>query len=264
MSSGPVTADDLDVERVGSGPAVVLVHGSIVDARRTWRQQRELAKHWTLCIPNRPGFAASRPLARGDFELEAPLIAELLGDGAHLVGHSYGAVIALLAAARRPQAVRSLIVSEPGLLRIAAGEPAVDAMIEQGERLYALGGTIPPSQFLRSFRAGVHSAHQTPEELPDWLERGAEHAARERPPWEAAVPLDVLADAPFPKLVISGGHSEAFEAVCDALAARIGADREIVAGRGHTIPTVGDAYNSRVHEFLTRAESSARRRDGDV
>jgi pimeloyl-ACP methyl ester carboxylesterase len=44
------------------------------------------------------GFAASPPLARGDFEAEAPLIAELLGDGAHLVGHSYGAVIALLAA----------------------------------------------------------------------------------------------------------------------------------------------------------------------
>jgi hypothetical protein len=33
------------------------------------------------------------------FDLEAPLIADLLGSGAHLVGHSSGAVIALL---RRP------------------------------------------------------------------------------------------------------------------------------------------------------------------
>ena len=84
MSSGRVRAEDLDVERVGTGPTVLLVHGSIVDASRTWRQHRELAQHWTLCIPNRPGFAAIRPLARGDFELEAPLIAELLGDGEHL------------------------------------------------------------------------------------------------------------------------------------------------------------------------------------
>ena len=63
--------------------------------------------------------------------------------------------------------------------------------------------------------------------------------------------------------MISGGHSTAFEAVCDALADRIGAEREIVAGRGHAIPAVGGAYNSRVHEFLKRAEVSARERDGD-
>src|ERR1700694_6042268 len=136
MSSGVVTSADLDVERVGSGPLVVLVHGSIVDARRTWRHQHELAEHWTLCMPNRPGVAASPPLPPGDFALEAPLIAELLGSRAHLIGHSYGGVIALLAAAARPLSVRSLIVSEPGLLRIAAGDPEVDAMIEGGDQLY--------------------------------------------------------------------------------------------------------------------------------
>ena len=70
---------------------------------RTWRAQRALAARWTLVLPHRPGFGASPPLARGDFEAEAPLIAELLGDGAHLVGHSYGAVIALYAAALRPK-----------------------------------------------------------------------------------------------------------------------------------------------------------------
>ena len=127
-SSNPVTVADLEVERVGRGPAVVFVHGSIVGADRTWRRQRELAANWELCFANRPGFGASRPLPRGDFELEAPLFAELLGDGAHLVGHSYGAVIALLAAARRPEATRSLVVSEPGLLRLAAG-PEADAMV---------------------------------------------------------------------------------------------------------------------------------------
>jgi pimeloyl-ACP methyl ester carboxylesterase len=258
MSADRLTVADLDIERVGAGPTVVLAHGSIVDARRTWRKQRELARHWALCLPNRPGFAASRPLARGDFELEAPLIAELLGDGAHLVGHSYGAVIALLAAAIRPQAVRSLIVSEPGLLRLAAGDPAADAMIEGGDRLYAIGDTIAPGDFLRLFRAGVHSSHATPEELPDWLERGARHAARERPAWEAEVDLDLIGAAPFPKLVISGGHSPVFEAVCDRLAQRIAADRAIISGRGHTIPAVGEAYNRRVHGFLSRAESSAR------
>lgn len=250
-------AIDLDVERLGSGPPLVLVHGSIVDAQRTWRYQRDLAEHWSLFIPNRPGFGASPPLERGDFELEAPLIAELLGGGAHLVGHSYGGVIALLAAGLRPSAVHSLIVSEPGVLRVAAGDPVVDAMIEHGNHLYDAGPTMPPADFLRAFRAGVHSAHETPDELPESLEHGARLAAHERPPWDAEVPFELLADAPFPKLVISGGHSPVFEVVCDRLADRIGAERAIITGRGHTIPTTGDAYNELVDEFLTRACAAA-------
>jgi pimeloyl-ACP methyl ester carboxylesterase len=248
-----LTAADLDVERLGHGPPVMLVHGSIVDAGRTWRAQRELADRWTLVIPNRPGFAGSPPLARGDFDEEAPLIAELLGDGTHLIGHSYGAVIALLAAGLRPHAVRSLIVSEPGLFRVAAGDPEIDAMIERGEEMYRAGPTVPPAEFLRWFRAGVHSAHETPDVLPESLERGASMAAHERPPWHASPPLDELAAAPFPKLVISGGHSPVFEKVCDVLAERIGAERRILTGRQHTIPTLGEPYNACVEEFMRRA-----------
>jgi pimeloyl-ACP methyl ester carboxylesterase len=79
MSSGAtLTVADLDVERVGSGPPVVLVHGSTVDARRTWRHQLALAERWTLCVPNRPGFGSTPPLARGDFALEAPLVEAFL------------------------------------------------------------------------------------------------------------------------------------------------------------------------------------------
>jgi pimeloyl-ACP methyl ester carboxylesterase len=249
-------AGELDVERIGSGPKVVLVHGSVVDGQRTWSHQRELAERWTLWIANRPGFGDSPALPRGDFDAEAPLFAALLGDGAHLVGHSFGGVVALLAAALKPQAVHSLTVSEPGLLRIAAGDPSLDALIERGEELYAAAPTLPPQQFLRMFRAGLHSAHVTPDELPDWLENGARLLARERPPWHAEVPFDQLAAAPFPKLVISGGHAREWELVCDTLAERIGAERAVIEGRMHTIPSVGAAYNDRVEEFWRRAEAT--------
>jgi pimeloyl-ACP methyl ester carboxylesterase len=241
----------LDVLRLGDGPRVVLVHGSIVGGERTWRRQLSLAERWSLVIPNRPGFAASPPLERGDFEAEAPLIADLLADGAHLVGHSYGAVIALLAAALRPEAVLSLTVSEPGALGVAAGHPAADAMRADGERMYA--ARLDPRDFLLMFRSGVSSTHETPDELPEELERGALHARDERPPWEADVPLDQLAAAPFPSLVISGGHSEAFEVVCDTIAEAIGAERAVIPGRGHTIPATGAAYNERLERFLRSA-----------
>jgi hypothetical protein len=73
------------------------------------------------------------------------------------------------------------------------------------------------------------------------------------------VRLDVLAAAGFPKLVISGDHSPAFEAVCNVLAERIGAERSVIAGRRHTIPSTGSAYNECVHEFLAGADAAGPR-----
>jgi pimeloyl-ACP methyl ester carboxylesterase len=244
----------LAVERLGEGPPVLFVHGDIVGADLAWRKQRELADRWSLMIPSRPGFGESPAIERNDFEVEAPMFAELLGDGAHLVGHSYGAVIALLAAAQRPEAVRSLTVSEPGCLRVAAGVPVVDEMIANGERLFAHAEEIPSDQFLRLFRGGAGSAYGTPEQLPDELFHGVELLKRERPSWEAEIPLDQLAATDFPVLVLSGGHSEAFEAVCDSLAEAIGAEREVIAGRGHTVPSTGAPYNERLESFMRAAD----------
>jgi pimeloyl-ACP methyl ester carboxylesterase len=226
----------------------------VVDASLTFRKQRELAERWSLILPNRPGFGSSPPLERLDFEIEAPLLAELLGDGAHLVGHSYGGVIALLIAAQRPEAVRSLTVSEPGCLRVAAGDPVVDEMIRNGELLFSDPDSIPPEVFLRYFRSGAGSARDTPEELPEELARGVELLKTERPSWEAEIPLEQLAAAGPPTLVISGDHSEAFEAVCDALADRLGAERAVIPGRGHTVPSTGEPYNHALERHLLASE----------
>jgi pimeloyl-ACP methyl ester carboxylesterase len=245
-----IDASELEVLRLGEGPPVLFIHGSVVGADLTWRRQRELAERWSLILPNRPGFGASPRIERNDFDVEAPLFAELLGEGAHLVGHSYGAVIALLAAAERPEAVISLTISEPGALLIAAGHPEVDEMIRNGERLYSDPESIPSEVFLRLFRTGAGSSHETPETLPDWLARGVELLKGERPPWEAEIPLDRLASAGFPVLVVSGDHMPAFEAVCDALAEALSAERAVIPGRGHTIPGTGAPYNERLEAFL--------------
>jgi pimeloyl-ACP methyl ester carboxylesterase len=255
VDANALSGSDLEIEVVGEGPSVLFVHGSVVGPDRTWAQQLALADEWTLRLPSRPGFGASPPLERGDFELEAPLFAELLGEGAHLVGHSYGAVIALHVAALRPGAVRSLTISEPGCLAVARDDPAVARMIEGGRRLYGARDAVSAEAFLRLFREGANSARQTPEELPDWLRRGAELLVAERPPWEGDVPLERLERAGLPTLVISGGHSEAFEAVCDAIAARLGAERAVIPGRGHTVPATGAPYNARLREFLQRSGS---------
>jgi pimeloyl-ACP methyl ester carboxylesterase len=239
----------LDVRTIGEGPRVVLVPGTIVGAETTWRRQRPLAERWSLVIADRPGFGASPPLERGDFELEAPMFAELLGDGAHLVGHSYGAVIAMLAAAERPDAALSLTVSEPGALKLA-GTSEAERMIADGERLFSAGEAIPPAEFLRYFRGGAGSSRSTPGALPPELLRGAEMAMAERPSWEADVPLDVLAEAGIPVLAVSGGHSPVFEAVCDRIHRELGGERAVIEGRGHNVPETGAPYNERLERFL--------------
>lgn len=250
----------LDVLEVGEGPRVVLVHGSVLGAARTWRAQHALGARWRLVMPNRPGFGDSPAAARGDFETEAPLVAALLDGGAHLVGHSYGAVIALCAAALDPAAVRSLTVSEPGCMGVAAGVPAVDHQLENGRLLYAQAGSLSPRDFLLVFRGGAGVTRETPPQLEGELLAGARLLMAERPPWEADPPWEELALAPFPKLVLSGGHSEVFEAVCDATAQRLGAQRATLAGRGHTIPAA-PGYNDLLERFLAQAE---RGRSGDT
>jgi pimeloyl-ACP methyl ester carboxylesterase len=247
-------AVELEVQRLGEGPPILFIHGDIVGPSLTWRKQRELADRWRLIIPSRPGFGESPPLERNDFEVEAPMFAELLGEGAHLVGHSYGAVIALLVAAERPEAVRSLTVSEPGCLRVAEGTPVVDEMIANGKRLFREGRAIPDEMFLQLFRSGAGSAYTTPEQLPKELLRGVELLKRERPSWEAEIPLERLAAADFPVLALSGGHSPAFEAVCDSLAEALSAEREVIPGRGHTVPSTGAPYNERLEAFMLAAE----------
>src|SRR2546421_5484229 len=90
------------VETLGRGPRVVLVHGSVGNGASTWSAQEPLAERFTLVVPDRPGSPPNPPVERVDFEEQAPLVADLLGEGAHLVGHSYGGGISLHAAALRP------------------------------------------------------------------------------------------------------------------------------------------------------------------
>jgi pimeloyl-ACP methyl ester carboxylesterase len=242
----------LHVERIGEGPPVVLVHGSIRGGQAAWTEQRPLVERWTLVIPERPGFGAGPLVERVDFEVDAPLAAELLAGGVHLVGHSYGGVVSLLAAAQRPEDVRSLTVLEPPAFSIAVGHPAVDDFIERATDLWD-NGPRDPALFLAAFVGLVGSNVSLPDPLTPELERGARLLMVERPPWEAEIPLDALAEAPFPKLVVSGGHHPAFDAVCDVLERRLGAERAVIPGAGHSVQRTGPPCNKRLEAFLRSA-----------
>jgi pimeloyl-ACP methyl ester carboxylesterase len=241
----------VQVERIGSGPRVVLVHGSATGPE-TWSRQRPLAERWTLELVTRPGFWPLEPIERVDFEADAPLVAAQLGDGAHLVGHSYGGVISLLAAALHPD-VRSLTVIEPPALDVARGDPAVDAMVARVVELW--DGEPPEARpFLEEFLRTVGSSVPMPDELPPSLQRGAELLLVERRSDEARIPLAALRRAGFPVLVVSGAHSPAFDAVCDVLERELAAERAILPGAGHAAQRA-PGFNEVLERFLVRAEN---------
>src|SRR5215208_5288400 len=87
---------------IATGPRIVLVHGSVGSGLEAWAAQRPLAQRFTLVVVTRSGYPPNPPLDHIDFEDQANELAEVLELGDHLVGHSYGGVVSLLAAARRP------------------------------------------------------------------------------------------------------------------------------------------------------------------
>jgi pimeloyl-ACP methyl ester carboxylesterase len=239
------------VEVLGHGPRVVLVHGSIAAGMATWSEQRPLAERFRLVVVHRGGYPPNPPAERIDFEEQATELAEIVEPGDHLVGHSYGGVVSLLAAARRVEELRSLAVIEPPAFGLARGHPAVEAFIGDVEAFEP--GSLSPLDYLRYFLPRVGATFTPPDPLPPELEQGARAAMAERPPREAEIPLDELRAAPFPKLVFSGGHHAAFDAVCDVLERELGAQRAVIPGAGHSVQRTGEPFNERLTAFLESA-----------
>jgi non-heme chloroperoxidase len=117
----------------GEGEPVVLLHGGMGDCG-SWSQQlpalaaagfRAVAYSRRYSHPNRNGEAGQRHSLAVDVQDLAALCEALGLARVHLVGTSYGALVALAFALRHPAAVRSLVLCEPPLhpwaARTAAG-----------------------------------------------------------------------------------------------------------------------------------------------
>jgi pimeloyl-ACP methyl ester carboxylesterase len=103
--------------KLGSGSPIVLVHGSISTGEQWLAVAEQLAKSHTVYIMDRRGRGLSADAEEYSLRTESDDIKTMLGaagDGAALLGHSYGA-ICTLEAVRTGASVSSLVLYEPPL-----------------------------------------------------------------------------------------------------------------------------------------------------
>ena len=231
------------VEAWGEGTPVVLVHGSLALPAEEWEQQRTLANHgFKLLVLHRRGYGQSQGAQGEDFLQDADDIAGIMGDGAHLVGHSYGGLGCLFAAARRPEATISLTLLEPPTCALGQDDPDGRRLANEVRAMWH-DDAADAEWVVRFLKAVGSDPDQFP---PDFLAAALPLVPvlrHGRPFWYADLPLKELVAASFPKLVVTGGHSAGFEAICDDLAERIGAARAVVEGAGHEIQFTGKSIN---------------------
>ena len=264
------------VEVWGEGQPVILIHGSGAPApvSAIWSRQRPLAERYRLIIPTRRGYGERLVVMQTDIEGDVADLLSLLDagagaratngsesagtrfpqapapEGAHLVGFSYGGIVALTAAARRPDLVRSLAVIEPPALGIARGHPAADHSIERLSRFEPPPPGLTPEQFWRSFRAMMGMPVPEQVTLTPIERKAVEAHMAEAPPFTLSLPLDALAATSFPKLVVSGDWNAAMDAVADIITERLSAERFVLKGWYHNVHRAGEPFNQRLEAFL--------------
>jgi pimeloyl-ACP methyl ester carboxylesterase len=244
-------------EVYGNGPPLVLIHGAFSDHRSNWAYVRPLLEpHFTVFAVARRGRGRTDATSGHSLEDECGDVAELLrriGAPAALLGHSYGALVALGAALQTPGLVRRLVLYEapwPHLLDDTALAP-LEALARAGDW----------DGFARTFFADILAV---PRDVLDDL--------RASPDWAA-----IVADAPaslgdlralarhrfdperfstltMPVLLQTGTESPPDFYVTDALAAVL-ADATIgpLEGQAHEgMTTAPEQYVEAVRRFVSR------------
>ncbi|WP_329456087.1 alpha/beta fold hydrolase [Streptomyces sp. NBC_01497] len=249
--------------RIGTGPPVVLVHGS-GGGSRSWHPVAErLADSFELWLPARRGYAPSgpgrSPKGFADEVGDLRALADRIGRPLHLAGMSYGATVALHAAAAGLP-VLSLVLWEPPLYAAGAELLPVLARFEEltahgdrrrADRLLAEKVARLPAAFVDLMDAGEPAADvpaDKPSDAPGWC-RDLESMAAD------TSDVERWSGVTAPVLLMRGADTwQPMPATLDRLAAAL---PEVTLtsfpGQTHFAPSVvPDAVAAEIDRFLAR------------
>jgi pimeloyl-ACP methyl ester carboxylesterase len=242
--------------RSGSGSPLILVHGAIGDRTSFRYVEPLLAANHTVVVMDRRGHGQSGDSSSA-FAIEQEFddvaaLADSFDSPIDLLGHSYGATVALGAAARIAN-LRRLVLYEPSPGIVAASAAFVarlEDLVARGERESALALALTEfagfgSDDLEQYRAS-----------PLWAPRvaAAHTIAREIRAEEAWVPtFESVGRLDKPVMLLLGSESPAWARQgADAVAAVVAESRMVVLdGQGHMATvTAPELLAAEVERFL--------------
>lgn len=259
------------VREGGRGPVVVCLHSNSASSTQWRRLSERLEDRFTVVAPDlwsagrSPVWNQARPITLADEVALLEPVFDRCRSGCHLVGHSYGGAVALMAALRYPDQVRSIAIYEPTLfwLVLAGDRPAdVDGIVgaaTDAAAAFAEGRLEDGTRRFVDFWSGAGAWDRIPVErrpgiidATRFIAHWAHAAIRE------ATPLAAFTDIRVPVLVMSGEASPlSGRAPADLLARTLSAvapvTRTTFAGFGHMAPvTDPEPINAAIAAFLDR------------
>lgn len=259
------------LREAGKGPAVVCLHSNASSSSQ-WRSLMDaLAPCFHVLAPDGMGAGRSPPwparpgtLLRDEATFLEPVFARA-GERFALVGHSYGAAVALVAATMRPKRVRALALYEPTLFSLLGASPAgndvagIQAVVAGAGAACDAGDLDRAAEWFIDYWMGPGSWARTPEARKAPIAasmvsvRGWAHALMHDP-----TPLAAFAALDVPVLYMTGGRSPASSLgvarLLEATLPRV--ERVQFEELGHMGPiTHPEVVNAAILRFLERVHT---------
>jgi pimeloyl-ACP methyl ester carboxylesterase len=238
---------DIQADELGEGEPVVMIHSSGMSSRQWRHLARVLSSTHRAVMPDLLGYGGTLGWDGAEFTLDRDLavvlaVVRALARPVHLVGHSYGGMLALMAArALDRDLVRSVAVYEPVAWGAAFDDPggAVKADLAGfGDAFFSLeeGGSLPWFRRFVDYWNGPGSWDALPEsQRASFLAVGRKVFFEVRELCSDRTPKDVYRGIAAPTLILRGETTPRAESrVCEILAEVIPrATLETFAGVGH-------------------------------
>ena len=255
-----VTSSDrtpIAVWRTGSGPALILVHGTTADHTRWARVSSGFEAEFTVYAMDRRGRGGSGDGPAYSIAQEGEDVAAVAGavnGPVNLLGHSYGALCSIEAALRLPNLHRLVLYEPPLPLGYEIVPPHVRTQITE-----LLERKEHEAALLVFFREVVHVPEaqlQTMRDQPVWSARvSAAHTLLREIRLEAEYRADIerLRLLTVPTLLLLGGESPSYftEATNQLHAAIPHSQVHLMAGQQHiAMDMIPDEFVRIVGSFL--------------
>lgn len=261
-----VNGTRLYYETMGEGPAVVLIHGGLVDSRLWDEQMKPLSKHFRVVRYDLRAYGRSAAATEPFSHLEdlRGLLDFLKVEKATLVGLSLGGIIAADFMLEHPERVERLVLAGTGLRGDKQPPPkdvaaAVEAM-SRGAEAYA------DATMTRELYAAVRPGTESHARLRRMLLDNFKALTSLRPgfvQYPERTTAERLAEIKVPTLVIIGSRDGAnLRNIADTLAQGIhGARKAVIGGSSHHPPVEQPKeFNRVLLDFLKGGRQTTDRR----